>query len=519
MTIRIFLLIFLGGAVAGCSVALKPLSSEQSHLLKSEDFLLAFEGVERVESDLSMAEAVARGLKFNLEFRSRQMEQAIALGTHELSKYDMLPKVLANAGYTYRNNNFITQGVGAYSGNPALGEPFVSSARAYSTHGLNLNWSLLDFGVGYYNARQNADRMLVASERRRRTLHVLIQDIQTAYLRAAAAQKLKKSLMMTIDQANQALINSREAQAKGLRPPLDMLRYQKSLLDNVKILQTIAQELATAKIELNQLINLPADSDYVLEDPDSIAVPHAFNNVDTFEFEWRAMLFNADLNESSYNARIAVEDTRKSMLKFIPGLTFSVGPQRTDNSYWINKHWIEGSANISFNLWNLLTAPTAIRLAEQNAEFARHKRVMVRMAVISQVHLAKMGLESSQELYQRSSDIDSVDSKIAELTAQKEKEGSASQAERVAADASAIISKLRKYQALSQLFAASGKLRATAGLEPEISALHETPLKVLTDQIRMSLQDWNRGVLPQSEVSSAPQKTPQGKVSPSPGRE
>lgn len=496
MSIRLLLLIAVFSGLAGCAVAPKPLNFQMSRDLAAEDVLLASQGQMLPEGQLTMAEAVARGLKYNLEFRSRQMEQAISLGVNELSHYDMLPKVVANAGYNYRNKDFITQGVGANSGRPAVGEPFVSSAREYSSYGLNLSWSLLDFGVGYYNARQNGDRVLVAAERRRRTMHVLIQDIQTAYLRAAAAQALKNDLVKTIADANRALENARKIENQGLRSPFDALRYQKSLLDNVKILETIGQELATAKVELNQLINLPANADYGLENPESIAPPSTFSEVDVMEFELRAMLHNAELNESVYNTRIAVEETRKSMLRMIPGLNFSVGPQYTDNRYWINKDWIEGSANISFNLWNLLTAPAAIRLAEQNAELAKHKRAMVRMAVISQVHLARLGLESSGSQYLRSADIDQVDGRLASLTAQREKEGTASQAERVAADASAIISRLRKYQALSQLFAASGKMRATVGLEPEVDALHEIPLADLTEQIRVNSQQWNSGVLP-----------------------
>jgi outer membrane protein TolC len=334
-------------------------------------------------------------------------------------------------------------------------------------------------------------------------------------LRAAAAQKLKNDLNKTIADANQALKNSQKVEKDGLKTPIEALRYQKSLLDNVKILETIDQELATAKIELNQLINLPATANYKLEDPDKIMAPNPYSNVDPAEFELRALMYNADLNESLYNARIAVEETRKSLLKLIPGISFNIGPQTTNNSYWINKNWVEGAASVSFNLWNLLAAPGAIKLADQNKELAQQKRMMVQMAVISQVYLAKMGLESSLQLYRRSAEIDQVDSKISKITADKEKEGAASQAERVAADASAIISKLRKYQALSQLFAASGKMQATAGLEPDVTSLNEIGLKDLTNTIKVSFDRWNSGKLPPLPVEIKPdQAVSMGTISP-----
>jgi outer membrane protein TolC len=483
--------------LAGCSFMPKPLTMGEQQSLLQLDRLRAQSQVEPVGDLLTLNEAVARGLKYNLDHRSKLLEQAIAIGAYDVSKYDMLPRVLASAGYNYRNNYFITNATGAYSGNPSgAAEPFVNSDKQYGQTGLMLSWSLLDFGVSYFNARQNADRIVVASERRRRTMHVLVQDIQAAYLRAAAAQKLKADIESTISEATVALQNSNKVEKEGLRPPIDALKYQKALLDNIKILETIDLELSTAKVELNQLINLPAKVNLKLEDPDTLAVPNSYSNADTEEFEVRAIVANADLKESIYNARIAVEETRKSMLRLFPGLTFNIGPQSSNNSYYINKNWVEGAANVSFNLWNLLSAPAVISLADQNQDLAAQKRMMIQMAIISQVHLSKIQLGNSSRLYARSAQIDSVDGRIAKITAAKFKEGSASQAEKVAADASYIVSKLRKYQALSQLFAASGKMQATTGMEPHFDSLDDTSLKDMTLKVGDSFKTWNSGTLP-----------------------
>ena len=494
-----------------------PLTLDEHQLLMQQDRIKAQSQVEPVGDLLTLNEAVARGLKYNLDHRSKLLEQAIALGTYDVSKFDMLPKVLASAGYNYRNNYFITTATGAYSGNPSLNEPFVNSSKDYGQAGLMLSWSLLDFGVSYFNARQNADRIIVASERRRRTMHVLVQDIQAAYLRAAAAQKLKKDIVNTIAEANVALKNSNKVESGGLRPPLDALKYQKALLDNIKILETIDLELSTARVELNQLINLPAKANLKLEDPDSLTVPNSYAQQDTEEFEVRAIISNAELSESVYNARIAVEETRKSMLRLFPGITFNVGPQTSNNAYYINKNWVEGAANISFNLWNLLSAPATIKLAEQNQELAAQKRMMVQMAIISQVHLSKIQLNNSSLIYNRASEIDSVDGRIAKITASKYKEGAASQAEKVAADASYIVSKLRKYQALSQLFAASGKMQATTGMEPHFESLDDTTLADMTAKVANSFKAWNSGLLPAIPLTTpAESATSMARIRPTP---
>ena len=482
--------------LSGCSFMPKPLSTDEQQYMLDQDRIQATKDVEPVGNLLTLDEAVARGLKYNLDHRSKMLEQAIALGTSDLSKWDMLPKVLATAGYNYRNNYFITNATDSVTGQQSLSNPFISSAKDYGMGGLTLNWSLLDFGVSYFNARQNADRIIVASERRRRTMHVLVQDIQAAYLRAAAAQKLRGDIEATVKSASKALANSQKTEKDGLKEPEDALKYQKSLLDNIKILETIDQELSTAKIELCQLINLSPATPIKLEDPDKLVVPNNYNNTATQEFELRALMANADLKESIYNARIAVEETRKSMLKLFPGLTFNIGPQTTNNSYYINKNWVEGAANISFNLWNLLMAPSAIKLADQNQDLAQQKRMMMQMAIVSQVYLSKLQLDNSYRLYKRSADIDTVDARLAKIVGGKFKTGAASDAEKVAADASSIVSKLRKYQALSQLFAASGKLQATTGMEPHFDTVDDIPLPEMTGLVKTHFSSWNSGKLP-----------------------
>lgn len=482
--------------ITGCTIAPKLMTPNEQRVTLEKDRVRATKDVQPVGELLTMNEAIARGLKYNLDHRSKMLEQAIAMGTYDLSKWDMMPKVLANAGYNYRNNSFITNSTNSRTGEPSLSDPSISSDRTYGTAGLNLSWSLLDFGVSYFNARQNSDRIVVASERRRRTMHILVQDVQSAYLRASAAQKLSDDIAATIQGGNRAIENSLEATRRGLKEPEDALKYQKALLDNIKILETIDQELSTAKIELFQLINLPPNTKILLEDPDTLPVPNAFSDVAIQEFEIRALIANADLKESIYNTRIAHEETRKSLLRLFPGLTFNVGPQTSNNSYYINKNWVEGAANISYNLWNILLTPDAIKLAEQNESLAEQKRMMMQMAVVSQVYLSKLQLSNSHKLYTRSAGINEVDARLQKITAYKFKTGAASDAEKVAADASSIVSKLRNYQALSQLFAASGKMQATTGLEPHFDSVDEISLEDMTIKVRDLFNSWNTGVLP-----------------------
>jgi len=490
-------------ALSACSIVPTPITLDQQQKVLSADRARAFSDVEPVGPSLTMPEAIARGIKYNLEYRAKRMEQAIAVGLLDVSRYDMLPAVLGQAGYNYRNNYFITEATGAYSGNPSLNEPFVNSARDFGVAGLALNWSVLDFGVSYYNAKQNADMVLVAAERRRRSMHLLVQEIQVAYLRAATAQRLEKQINQTISDAEQALSKSRANRTDGLQNPLETLRYQKSLLDNIKILQAIYRELATAIVELNLMINVPADSRYALDDPEKIITPSTFPHTTISDFELRALARNADLKESIYQTRIAAIETKKALLRLLPGLTVNFGPKASNNSFYINKTWVEGTANLSFNFWNLLLAPQVKQNAKANQDLAEQKRMLVQMAVLSQVHLAKQQLDSASEIYERSKEIDLVDNKILKFTLEKFRQGAVSDAEKVAAQASAILNRLRRFEALSQLYAATARLQATAGLEPTIGEIDQVPLAELSQLVESVYTSWAKGYIPPLDIDEA----------------
>jgi len=86
-----------------------------------------------IKAPLSLEEAIARALKYNLERRSRMMEEAIALNQLDVSHYDMLPKLVASAGYSSRSEYATTRAVDSVTGQPSLANPFISSDKHHAT--------------------------------------------------------------------------------------------------------------------------------------------------------------------------------------------------------------------------------------------------------------------------------------------------------------------------------------------------------------------------------------------------
>jgi hypothetical protein len=102
------------------------------------------------------------------------------------------------------------------------------------------------------------------------------------------------------------------------------------------------------------------------------------------------------------------------------------------------------------------------------------------MAVLAQVHLALEQYHSARALFERADAIWKVDQRIDEHSANREAAAVKSQLDRVSNNTSAIVSLLRRYQALNQVYAARSKIQSTLGLEPRIGSLQEISLEDLT---------------------------------------
>lgn len=503
MTVRGLPLVAALLVLTGCA-SLKPEALKSSEILSSvkADKSALAQGVEPLNGQITLEEAIARAIKHNAERRFRAMEEAVAYGSFEVGTFDMLPKLVASAGYRHRDKDLITRSTDSVTGAPSLANPFISSSREATTTDLGFSWSLLDFGQSYYAAKQNADRVLIASERRRKALHTLIQDVRTAYWRVVAAQKLNSALRSGIAEAEQALKDAQKAEDEKIRSPLEPLRYQRQLLENLRLLETIEQELSTARIELSSLTSLPLAQDIKVVEP-AAGINTLWLNIPFERMEEHALLRNPDLREGMYNARIARQETRRTLLKIFPGLSFNYAHKTSDDPYLIFQSWNEAGAQISFNLLGLLSAPAQMRLTDAGVALADQKRMATQMAVLTQLHIARLHYANAAHQFERADAIARVDSRITSHIANQEQAEKQSRLDRVSQQTAYILSQLRRYQALSNAQSAASRLQATLGLEPAVKGTDTMPLKDLTAAVAGALKTWDEGKLPDISESEA----------------
>ena len=204
---------------------------------------------EPITSPITFQEAAARALKYNLDYRLKLMENSLSKNLYDVSKYEMLPRLVAGAGYISRNNDSGGTSVSIETGEQTL-SPSTSQQRHQTLANLSLSWNLLHFGLSYYHAQHKADQVLMADERRRKVVQNVLQDVRNSYWRALGAQRLLHQVDGLLGRVRTALQTARRVEREGLMPRAQVLAYQRALLDAVNLLSLRRQDLELAKAEL-----------------------------------------------------------------------------------------------------------------------------------------------------------------------------------------------------------------------------------------------------------------------------
>ncbi|MBF0181525.1 MAG: TolC family protein [Magnetococcales bacterium] len=482
-------LVFLLGCAwlfSGCAVRPQPLETTELQQQLQGDRAAMFAQNDQPDHPLTLPEAIARAMRFNLEQRVKALEELQAKKQISVSSLDMFPKLLASGGYTNRSNE------GASTSNSSL-VPSSSLDRDRNTADLTFSWNILDLGVSYFNARQEANRFLIARERQRKIVRQLVQEVRGKFWRAAAAEELRQDIQETLTRAENALQNARQSEQEAVRNPMEALQYQQNLFDQISQLEGIAQELETARVELASIINLPPGAPLTLELPKDGQIRTPSWSMPMERMEETALLLNADLRESVLQTRIAVTETYKAVAKLLPGVSFNLGSQYDSNSYLVEHAWQEASARVSFNIFNLLTGPSQISLAHSGLDVANARRLAVRMAVLTQLHLANHQFAFAKHNFRRLTMRHDVSQRISQQTANRQQQDAGSILELVVAQTREIVDRARTYLALAEMHNALGRLQATLGLDMDPGEPSTMDLPALTAKIASSLELMSTG--------------------------
>jgi len=142
------LLVFM----TGCSTQVAPLTDEERQVRVNEDLESMFVDQKPVTASITLGEAIARSITYNLDHRLKRMETALAVRKYNFDKTGMLPRIVADAGYSRRSNDPGARSVDVNDPSQETLQASTSTERTNEFSDLIFTWNTLDFGLSYYTA-------------------------------------------------------------------------------------------------------------------------------------------------------------------------------------------------------------------------------------------------------------------------------------------------------------------------------------------------------------------------------
>jgi outer membrane protein TolC len=362
-----------------------------------------FAGDVRVESatpgalSLSLDDAIARGLKQNLQvLLANQTERAVR-GQISTVFYALLPNMRAT-GYTEAQEidlaalGFKPSSLAAFGFAPGT----ISTIVKVDTTDAQLSadqvlFNLPDFYL--YAAAKKATN--VVNENTLNTRGAVVQAVGTQYLAALAdeAQIADAQALLTADQ--EVLRQATLSHDAGVGTNLDVLRAQVQLRTEQQALVKAENTFAKDKIALNRLIGLPAEQELTLTD----SVPYA----DLAEMsldETKALAYQRRKDLLQLEAQLEVTERARKAVKYerMPSLAF--------NGYYGVLGQTHGSYHGVFTAQGVLKIPLfeegrfrgESEVAAANEIGLRHQIESLRVTIDAQVRASRLDVESSAEL-------------------------------------------------------------------------------------------------------------------------
>lgn len=372
--------------LSACSVTPKPIPVPDRYEQAKNDLKQLFSEQPNLVGKLNFEQALARGLKYNLDYRIKQVNTALQAGQLKLAEFMMFPSLNTSGSIYTRNNDFATVGT-TDSGQTA--DVLNPTPRTLRSARLGLTWNVLDFGLSYVKAKQQGNRVLISEEESRKQLQQLAQDVMLAYWNAYSAQELVKQteeFQIILEHAQKKL--SIAVRDRSI-PKENLLNFQASLLEGNRRLVQLEYKYEKAMLDLKHLISLPLDQKVLLDPPPAIVGQvQTFQHLDFAKLDAITLVNRPELRSQKYQEQIAKLGIKATILQALPGIPLNYGWNYNSNQFLVNARWLDRSMDFSWNLLNLISLPTSYSTAQAQAEYEKLKLMALTLTVLTESRYA-----------------------------------------------------------------------------------------------------------------------------------
>lgn len=268
---------------------------------------------------LSLRDAVARGLEYNLGTEGLTEAMRQARGQARVARSTLLPNLNGYLRETVEQENLAALGFRFNFHIPGISIPTIVGPFNYYDLRATLTQTVADLtALNNYRSAQELVKANEAALRDARDLVVLAAG--GAYLQVQAAEARVRSAQAQIDTAQALFKQTQDRRAVGLNPQIDVNRSQVQLQTEQQRLMSLENDVAKQKINLARLVGLPVNENYEITDeiPYSPAPELSVEQALKQAFENRA-----DLQSAEAQVRAAERVRSAAHWEHLPSLALS----------------------------------------------------------------------------------------------------------------------------------------------------------------------------------------------------
>ena len=452
--------------LSGCTVEPQPITHSELATMASDRLQRVTADQEPVRGPISLYEAMARALKYNLDHKVEIFQTVVRTSELNAAHYDMLPNLAVSAGYGARDNVNASSSFNLVTRTQNFGAS-TSQDRHTGVADATFSWNILDFGLSYVRARQAADRVLIASEARRKMANRIIEDVRTAYWRALTADRLVRKLATLEARTRAALASTRRVSAEGQTSPVAALTYQRELMEIRRTIQELQRDLTVAKQQLAALMNLAPGQNFQMVAPGREGRLHSPGNVRSMV--WTALQNRPELRDVEYSKRINLREADAALLQMLPGIQLYAGPSYDSNSYLLNHSWVGAGAKVSGNLLRILTYPARRDVITAQDELLEQRALAITMAIMTQVYVSNVRFQHYQRELTAAAEYYDVQRRLMEQMRAQSAAERASEQTLIREEMNTLLAEVRRDVAHASLQNAYANLYASMGLDAYVS--------------------------------------------------
>ena len=347
---------------------------------------------------LSLHDCIKLAMEHNMDIKVQNMEKDAAKNLLWAEILGMLPDLSVTDNFTTRFNQPGSRSKAVEESGDTY-DYSTSQDRTINNLSVDLAFSLLDFGLAFFNSQQGHDRVLLKQRQIERLRQNLTLDVVRAYFKVAAAQR-------AVDLTNKLILQCRNRSAVIERlqkqkkiTPFRAFEEINRLLVMEKRLSNYTRVYENSCVELRALIGVYPSVNIIVDDTILDKEP-VMELPDIELLEQMAILKRPELFEIDIQRHINILECRKTLLMMLPNVQVYMDLVNNNNSFLYYQTWWELAIRAAYNALKTPQHLARYMAYSDQADVEKMRSFAQAVTVMSQVRIAKADIAATRQKYE-----------------------------------------------------------------------------------------------------------------------